>query len=42
MIQIRLKKERIAAQGPILAASLKSKPVLTQASSARASDTTKD
>lgn len=42
MIQVRLKKERIAAQGPILAASLKSKPVLAQASPARASDTTKD
>jgi NosR/NirI family nitrous oxide reductase transcriptional regulator len=42
MIQLRLKKERIAAQGPILAASLKSKPVLAQASPARASDTTKD
>lgn len=42
MIQVRLKKERIAAQGPILAASLKSKPALAQASPARASDTTKD
>lgn len=42
MIQLRLKKERIAAQGPILAASLKSKPALIQASSATARDTTED
>ena len=42
MIQVRLKKERIAAQGPILAASLKSKPALAQAAPARTSDTTED
>jgi hypothetical protein len=42
MIQLRLKKERLAAQGPILAASLKSKPALARASSATASDTTED
>jgi NosR/NirI family nitrous oxide reductase transcriptional regulator len=34
MIQLRLKKERIAAQGPILAVRLKSTPALAEASSA--------